>query len=988
MQGFQTAAHRLAQLPDKPQRLADGGSVAFGSRGLSGLRDLIPKMEAMGFKQAQTSQPPVAAAAESSGAAGLRAMIPRMEAMGYKQAPQYLAKGGLVQGPGTGTSDSIAAEAEPGTFIMPADSTKEFGPSALEQMSTVPVRLSHGEFAFAPEQVMGIGAAVLKLMKDATHEPVNGEDGGQTDGEAGDVPTDRLAEMPQFADGGLVDNAVTRVGNSYSGGNVAGDVSINGQAGGGTVSTSSWTAPVVSTAPASAPAPATATPAPAASTAPAPAPAAPMGWAERNAMRNNQVTASSMVDSPERRAAQAALRTPPVTTPVPAPAPAPVAAPAGFQSAAQRMGAAPAPAPMGFQPRRYADGGVVQDDLQKRVAQIPAGGMQAPAADGSQNNPLNNEVGRNAMNAMAALPGVGGVASRSGVAAARTAGGAVSAERAIPAAWDVVQEGGAIAGRAVPAAQQMGQLASPSGGALSRAASVSQGGANALAGPAGQLAQLPVSSGQLAQRGASEVAQSVGGVGSRARSAAPWADVVPPTALAAPEAAQAAGTAAQAAGHGLGRYAVGAAGLGGAALIAGSGGDSAAGQVHGAVPAVGASAPQVAAGGSQGGAAALMADISAAPRSGSGPTPTAQNAADILSSQRRVSSEGMALMPNAPKLEVQAPTVRHSGNDWAARNALRNAEVSASSITNDRRWRGEGEKSADRMAYQRALATDSALQAAEPTMAEAAMRETGANGRAVLQESGAASRAAAQNAGELQRTLITERGNNTRTGITAQANVEAARVKSEAAGGKPLAGPVLKQLQEARDNASTIGNLNSTFKDNFASKGIMGVGADLSIMGKSVVGSDKDTVDWWKNYRKQAELTERHALFGASLTPGEQASWRSADIGPGMHPDVIKKNLATRAALSSRIFGNTRQDLIDAGHSEDRINAIANREAGAGGTAPQPGKPAAGAGAIGQSSQSPAMNELPTDGISVGRRVRDNQTGQVLTWDGSQWKGS
>lgn len=30
----------------------------------------------------------------------------------------------------------------------------------------------------------------------------------------------------------------------------------------------------------------------------------------------------------------------------------------------------------------------------------------------------------------------------------------------------------------------------------------------------------------------------------------------------------------------------------------------------------------------------------------------------------------------------EAPTVRHSGNDWAARNALRNLEVSASSITN------------------------------------------------------------------------------------------------------------------------------------------------------------------------------------------------------------------------------------------------------------------------------------------------------------------
>lgn len=38
-----------------------------------------------------------------------------------------------------------------------------------------------------------------------------------------------------------------------------------------------------------------------------------------------------------------------------------------------------------------------------------------------------------------------------------------------------------------------------------------------------------------------------------------------------------------------------------------------------------------------------------------------------------------------PAFEV--PVVRHSGNDWAARNALRNLEVSASSITNRPEWR-------------------------------------------------------------------------------------------------------------------------------------------------------------------------------------------------------------------------------------------------------------------------------------------------------------
>ena len=35
--------------------------------------------------------------------------------------------GGMIRGPGTGTSDSIATEMQPGTYIMPADSTRTIG---------------------------------------------------------------------------------------------------------------------------------------------------------------------------------------------------------------------------------------------------------------------------------------------------------------------------------------------------------------------------------------------------------------------------------------------------------------------------------------------------------------------------------------------------------------------------------------------------------------------------------------------------------------------------------------------------------------------------------------------------------------------------------------------------------------------------------------------------------------------------------------------
>ena len=618
MYGYQPpAARRLAQLPGQ---YADGGAVGFGSRGLSQLRDMIPKIQAMGYQQAAP------APAEPTGSARLLAMIPQMESMGFKQQPQRLARGGMVCGPGTGTSDSIETEAEPGTFIMPADSTKALGKSALEKLATVPVKLSNGEFEFPPERVMALGAAMLKLLKDTTHTPVNGEDGGQTEEEVGEGaghemaeampggreddaeegmgyrPADRMAMMPpmMFADGGMVENDVTRVGNSYSGGNVGGNVSINGQAGAGTVSTvpsAAAPAPAVSPAPAAAPAASVmAATAPAAS--PAPAPAAPMGWAERNAQRNNQVTASSIMDSPERRAAQAAL------TPTPAPAPpsaTPTPAPAvgGFQSASQRLGSLPSSGQtqFGFPPRRYADGGTVQDEERaQRLAQIPVGG---------------------------------------------------------PPGWT----GGGASAPAAPAPAQVAVAPAPP---------------PAAPAPAGAL--------------------------SRAASMAPAPAPVEPA----------------------------------------------------------------------------VAAMSALPATD--PSIRTEDAAQGM--QRRQAADALALMPNAPQTEVRAPTIRNSTNDWAARKQLENLATAASSITNDRRWGGEGEKSQDRRALAQAQATDAALQQAQPGLDAAAMRENADNMRAQMQARSSAAIADAQNTSALDRTLITERGNNTRAGIAAQGVTEAARLKA------------------------------------------------------------------------------------------------------------------------------------------------------------------------------------------------------------------
>ena len=98
---------------------------------------------------------------------------------------------------------------------------------------------------------------------------------------------------------------------------------------------------------------------------------------------------------------------------------------------------------------------------------------------------------------------------------------------------------------------------------------------------------------------------------------------------------------------------------------------------------------------------------------------------------------------------VRAPVVRNSTNDWAARNNLRNASVSASSITNnggkfDRSGPGDSAAMAE---YKAALATDQAMQSAQPGMDQAAMRENAGIQREGMQQDGATARTGMQEQG-------------------------------------------------------------------------------------------------------------------------------------------------------------------------------------------------------------------------------------------------
>ncbi len=107
---------------------------------------------------------------------------------------------GLIQGAGTGTSDDIKKNVPAGSYIMPADSTKQIGVDNLKNMgSPTPVNLSNGEFQLSPDQVHSVGVQTLDAMKDQTHMPVDQP-------QLGFKPGQNKPEL-FFANGGLVPSA-------------------------------------------------------------------------------------------------------------------------------------------------------------------------------------------------------------------------------------------------------------------------------------------------------------------------------------------------------------------------------------------------------------------------------------------------------------------------------------------------------------------------------------------------------------------------------------------------------------------------------------------------------------------------------------------------------------------------------------------------------------------------------------------------------------
>lgn len=129
-------------------------------------------------------------------------------------------------------------------------------------------------------------------------------------------------------------------------------------------------------------------------------------------------------------------------------------------------------------------------------------------------------------------------------------------------------------------------------------------------------------------------------------------------------------------------------------------------------------------------------------------------------------------------------------------------------------------------------------------------------------------------------------------------------------------------LSTSFDEQANLDSLLGRFKDGYAGKGAAGasiVGINKKLGSWASEGSQEEA-NFWADFQGSFDIARRNKMFGASLTPNENAAWEAAKtISPNSKPAVVRKALTRLRDLSEASRKRRGQSLAKDGYSSDAI---------------------------------------------------------------------
>jgi hypothetical protein len=107
--------------------------------------------------------------------------------------------------------------------------------------------------------------------------------------------------------------------------------------------------------------------------------------------------------------------------------------------------------------------------------------------------------------------------------------------------------------------------------------------------------------------------------------------------------------------------------------------------------------------------------------------------------------------------------------------------------------------------------------------------------------------------------------------------------------------------------------LSDTFQDNYGGYTFKIGGEIANAYGAKFGGDNQPQAEWWAAHEANDNVM-RNALFGASLTAGEQKAWDKTSINPGMSASMIKNRMTERQNLIEAKRKTTIGNLENAGY--------------------------------------------------------------------------
>ena len=153
---------------------------------------------------------------------------------------------------------------------------------------------------------------------------------------------------------------------------------------------------------------------------------------------------------------------------------------------------------------------------------------------------------------------------------------------------------------------------------------------------------------------------------------------------------------------------------------------------------------------------------------------------------------------------------------------------------------------------------------------------------------------------------------------------------------RPMPDSAAKRYEDAVSGYANLDRAISTFNPDYAGNTITG-GLENSIQRRFDSFGTKGQAQWWADVNA-TDNALRNALFGASLTAGEQAAWDRTSIDPSMDPAQVKRNLEQRREIARGALSRKTAFLKANGYDPDAVNALAGEYApNLGGAAQQSG---------------------------------------------------